>query len=67
MFSLNFLNMCFMFIVTLTRGKQLHNIILSVAKFTANLYCICLSINFQYTQADAVQICADFWDTQYVS
>ena len=34
-------------------------------KFTANLYCICLSIPQEYTEADAVQICGKFWDTQY--
>ena len=31
--------------------------VLSVPKFTANLYCICLSIPQIYTQADTVQIC----------
>ena len=31
-------------------------------KFTANLYCIC-----KYTtNADTVQICGNFWDTQYI-
>ena len=39
--------------------------ILSVPKFTANLYCICLSITQIYTSADAVQISGKFWDTQY--
>jgi len=39
--------------------------ILSVPKLSANLYCICLSIDFMYTEADAVQICGIFWDTQY--
>ena len=29
----------------------------SVPKFTANLYCICLSIYLRSTQADAVKIC----------
>ena len=38
--------------------------ILSVPKFTANLYCICLSIDLQYTHEDAVQIYGKFWDTQ---
>ena len=36
-----------------------------VPKFTANPYCICLSIPQIYTQADAAQICDTFWDTQY--
>ena len=39
--------------------------ILSVPQFTANLYCICLSIDLRSTKADAVQICSKFWDTQY--
>ena len=38
------------------------NGVLSVSKFTANMYCICLSIPKIYT--DAVQICGKFWDTQ---
>ena len=38
--------------------------LLSVSKCTANLYCICLSIDLRYTKADAVQICGKFWDTQ---
>ena len=29
--------------------------VLSVPKFSANMYCICLSIALRYTQADAVQ------------
>ena len=29
-----------------------------VPKFTAKLYCICLSITQIYTEADAVQICS---------
>ena len=37
--------------------------ILSVPKFTANLYCISLSIIL--LNADAVQICCKFLDTQY--
>ena len=37
--------------------------LLSVPKFTAYLYCICLSIPEIYTIA--VQICGKFWDTQY--
>ena len=37
--------------------------VLSVPKFTANQYCI--SLNIYYTLADAVQICGNFWDTQY--
>ena len=41
--------------------------VLSVPKFTANLYCICLSIQQIYTSADAVQICGKFWVTQYLS
>ena len=36
--------------------------LLSVPKFTATLYCICLSINLLYTKADGVQICGKFWD-----
>ena len=40
--------------------------VLSVPKVTANMYCICLSINLQYTSADAVQICGTFWDTLYL-
>ena len=40
------------------------SILLSVPKFTANLYCICLSIDLRYTKADAVQICSNFLDTQ---
>ena len=39
--------------------------ILSVPSFTANLYCIYLDIDVRYTLADAVQICGDFWNTQY--
>ena len=38
---------------------------ISLSKFTVNLYCICLSIDSCYTEADAVQICGNFWDTQY--
>ena len=38
--------------------------VLSVPKFTANLYCIYLSIDLRYTKADAMQICGIFWDTQ---
>ena len=38
--------------------------VLSVPKFNANLYCICMSIPQIYTYADAVQICGQFWDTQ---
>ena len=30
--------------------------LLSVLKFTANLYCICLGIDLLYIKADAVQI-----------
>ena len=41
--------------------------LLSVPKFTANLYCICLSIPQIYTLANAVQVCGTFWDTQYLS
>ena len=44
--------------------KQIY--LLSVPKFTANLYCICWSITQIYTSADAVQICGNFWDTQYI-
>ena len=33
--------------------QNLMEIVLSVSKFTANLYCICLSINLWYTYADA--------------
>ena len=41
------------------------NTILSVPKFTANLYFICSSTDFaDYTQADTVQFCGKFWDTQ---
>ena len=29
------------------------------------MYRFCLSINLQYTETDAVQICDNFWDTQY--
>ena len=39
---------------------------MSVPKFTANLYCICLSLYLRYTSADAVQIGGKFWDTQYI-
>ena len=39
--------------------------LLSVSKFTAKLYCICLSSDLRFTWADAVQICGKFWDTQY--
>ena len=35
-------------------------------KFTANQYCICLSIPQIYTKADAVQTCGTFWDTPYM-
>ena len=38
---------------------------MSVPKFNATQYCICLSIDLQYTSADAVQICGTFWKTQY--
>ena len=41
-------------------------VLLSDPEFTANVYCICLSIDVRYTQADAVQICGYFWDTQYL-
>ena len=34
--------------------------ILSVPKFTANLYCICLSIPQNYTYLDDVQNCGKF-------
>ena len=40
------------------------NHLLSVPKCTANLYCIYLSIYFWYTQADEVQICGKFRNTQ---
>ena len=40
--------------------------LLSVPKFTANLYCICIIIPQIYTEADAVQICGKFWYTQYI-
>ena len=40
--------------------------LLSVPKFTNNMYCICLSIPQIYTKADAVQICGKFRDTQYI-
>ena len=40
-------------------------LLLSVPKCTANMYCICLSIDLWYTKADVVQICGKFWDTQY--
>ena len=48
--------------------KYESTIILSVQKFTEKLYCFCLSISIPhiYTEADAVQICGKFWDTQYV-
>ena len=36
-----------------------------VPKFTANLYCVCLIIPQIYTEADEVQICGKFRDTQY--
>ena len=39
--------------------------LLSVPKFNANLYCICLSI--PQINTDAVQICGKFWNTQYLS
>ena len=38
-------------------------VLLSVPKFTANLYCICPSIPQIFTKADAVQICGKFCDT----
>ena len=38
--------------------------VLSVPKFTAILYCICLSIDLQYTSADAAQMFDKFWDTR---
>ena len=41
------------------------NGLLSVPKCTANLYCICLAKDLRYTQADAIQVCGKFWDTQY--
>ena len=46
-----------------------HNarILPSVPKFTANLYCICLSIYMWYAKAGVVQICRKFWDTQQTS
>ena len=34
--------------------------ILSVPKFTANLYCICLTIDLQYPYADALKISVNF-------
>ena len=42
-------------------------LVLSVPKFSANMYCICLSIPQIYTSADAVQICGKLWDTQYIA
>ena len=39
-------------------------LLLSVPKFTANLFCIRLSIDLQFTYTDAVEICGKFWDTQ---
>ena len=39
--------------------------ILSVPKFTANLYCICLGIPQFYTLADAVQICGKICPVLY--
>ena len=45
-------------------GKLVY--ILSVPKFIAHLYCICLSINLRNTYANAVQICGKFWDIQYI-
>ena len=48
----------------LSRSTQNNVNVLSVTKFTANLYCICLGIALRYTHADAVQICGNFWDTQ---
>ena len=41
--------------------------VLSVPKFTENLYCICLSTDLNRFKPDAVQICANFWDTQYLA
>ena len=38
------------------------NPILSVPKFTANLYCICLSEHETCAYADAVQICGNIWN-----
>ena len=53
--------------VDLDQGK-IHKIcmplLLSVPKFTANMYCICLSIPKNYSQADSVQICGKLWGTQ---
>ena len=48
--------------------EQIHKelYVLSVPKFTANLYCLCISIDLGYADADSVQICCKFWDTQYV-
>ena len=42
------------------------NIVLSVPKFTANLYWMCLSVDLRCTKADIVQHSGKFWDTQYV-
>ena len=41
-------------------------LVLSVSKFTANLYCLCICIDLGYTLADAVQVCGKFWDTPYL-
>ena len=37
----------------------------SIPKFTANLYCIRFGIDLRYIWADTVHICGKFWDTQY--
>ena len=43
--------------------SNLMGIKLSASKFTANLYCICLSLPQMCAKADAVQICGKVRDT----
>ena len=56
---------CFSVWSNLVLVTQLIPKLLSVPKCSANLYCICLSLPQIHTEADAVQICGKFWDTQY--
>ena len=49
----------------LSKGSTVPGIlVLSVLKFIANMYCICLSIPQNYTKSDAVQICGKLRNTQ---
>ena len=40
-------------------NRRNFGLLLSVPKFSANLYCIC------FTVSDVLEICGKFWDTQY--